>query len=104
MGLRGCAVARPVRVSEVAWPGSAGPEALERGEGRGVEASRSLLAEGAARRRALLVRGKPMVGWLCGLLVAMAGLRLEEDSGQRAGPRLGEKDRQPCGSQPPLPT
>lgn len=31
------------------------------------------MAEGVARRRALLVRGKLMVGWLCGLLLAMAG-------------------------------
>lgn len=73
MGLKGCAVARPERASEVAWPESAGPEALERGEGRGAGTSGLLLAKGAARRRALLVRGKPMVGWLCGLLLAMAG-------------------------------
>lgn len=73
MGLRGCAVTWRERVPGVAWPGSAGPEALERGEGRRAGASGSLLAGGAARRRALLVRGKPMVGWLCGLLLAMAG-------------------------------
>lgn len=81
MGLRGCAVARPERVSGVAGPEE--PEALERGEGRRAGASGSLLAEGAARRRALLVRGKLMVGWLCRLLLAMAGATAGgENSGQ----------------------
>lgn len=60
MGLSGCTVARP---------GSAGPGALERRAGE----SGSLLAGREARRRALRVRGKPMVGWLRGLLLAMMG-------------------------------
>lgn len=97
-GLRGSALVRAECV-----PGALGEGESRRAVGSELPGSGPPLPGGeAAMRRALLLRGKPMVDWCCGLLLAMAAAGGVRSAGGRTTP-VRRGDPRPRGSRPPPP-
>lgn len=84
-------------------PGALGEGESRRAVGSELPGSGPPLPGGeAAMRRALLLRGKPMVDWCCGLLLAMAAAGGVRSAGGRTTP-VRRGDPRPRGSRPPPP-